>query len=483
MSSQSGVRGALLSGTGVFGAAFGWLLSFKILAHWLGPEGVGLFAQFRQIAQTATLASTYGGTNVFVQGLAVRHDEAARRRFRAVAGKVVFLTGAGVVVLMLTAAPLLARLALSSSEPEVILSLRWLALAVLVNIAATYFTAVLNGYRSFGRLALAQVSGPLLLTLYLVGATNGMPGSRAIVLAIAFVLCFGATALLAMRGAARLPGTTAISRQTSAELQRELGPLLRFAISNLAAAMSTVLALLIVRAWIIEAEGLGFAGLFEAGWTLTFNYTTLLLTACNTVYLPMLSAAVTPSEQKACILKTVYLILGATFLICYGLVIWQVQVLDLLYSPAFKASGAVLSVLAIAVIFRATSWVYGTLMVATRSARAMLASEVALNLGLLATTRYVLDNNPTLAALGWAFVVPHVLYLGFAIEYARANNRLMLRRYIWPLVLLGVLPLAFRSLVQPATDAHSTMGNFPYLAACGLATLAALGAYRRIRHE
>ncbi|MBV5344623.1 MAG: hypothetical protein JZU63_03320, partial [Rhodoferax sp.] len=59
--------GILFSTLGVFGSAFLWLLSFKGIAYWMGPEGVGLFSQLRQMAQAATVGATFGGTNSVVQ--------------------------------------------------------------------------------------------------------------------------------------------------------------------------------------------------------------------------------------------------------------------------------------------------------------------------------------------------------------------------------------------------------------------------------
>ncbi|MBC7405120.1 MAG: hypothetical protein H7252_05495, partial [Cytophaga sp.] len=62
--------GVFVSTAGVFVSAFLWLISFKVVAYWMGPEGVGLFAQLRQMAQAATVGATFGGTNTVVQGLA-----------------------------------------------------------------------------------------------------------------------------------------------------------------------------------------------------------------------------------------------------------------------------------------------------------------------------------------------------------------------------------------------------------------------------
>jgi O-antigen/teichoic acid export membrane protein len=88
-----------------------------------------------------------------------------------------------------------------------------------------------------------------------------------------------------------------------------------------------------------------------------------------------------------------------------------------LYSPQFQDSGRVLMILVIAVIFRSASWVYGTMIMATRNSRVLAASDLATNLLLLACTRHVLDNSASLEALSWAFVLPNFLYLVFVVEF------------------------------------------------------------------
>lgn len=469
---RAGLGGVLLSSLGVFGAALAWLFSFKILAYWLGPEGVGLFAQLRQIVQTATLGATYGGTNVVVQGLADRNDECSRKRFRAMAAWLIGITGVGIALLMLIAAPQLTWLALSSDDSELVQSVRWLAGAVLINVAATYLMALLNGYRSYGYLALAQVSGPLVLSLFLLVSWQGIRLSHPYAMTVAFLLGFGVTCLVSVRGASRLPQLAAAGFQLVSR-EENFHVLFRFAFSSLVAAMSTVITLLIIRSWIIASDGLAFSGLFDAGWTLTFNYTTLFLTAANTIYLPALTAAIDVRQQKACILKTAYLVLGGSLLVCYLLVMLQVPLIHLLYSPQFDRAGQMLSVLTIAVIFRSVSWAYGTLMLATRRARAMLVSEVILNIGLLIATRYALDNYDTLASIGWAFVIPHFLYLVFVVEYARRKNPLIHRRSIWPLLATGVIPLIVMTIFMPVE-------RLPYILMGGIAISWALWAYKRV---
>jgi len=425
---------------GVFGSALLWLASFKVVAVWLGPAGVGLYSQLRQILQAATIGATFGGTNVVVQGLSAREDESDRRRFRATASRWIGGTGAVAALLILILAPVLTRFFLSSDAPSLVASVRWLGFAVLMSVGATYVIAVLNGYRAYRYLALAQIAGPLGLAITLAAAYFLQVNYRPEMLVWLFLLCFGLSYLVGAWGCVHL--TRAFPAMASGRLTfKETRVFLKFGFSSLFAALSTTVALLLIRSWIIESRGLAFVGLFDAGWTLTFNYATLFLTACSTIYLPLLTHSTELKSQRICMLKTAYLVLSGVTLFCYLMVTFKTPLIRLLYSREFDAAGNLLVILAVAVILRGVSWVYGMLIVATRSSRILLLSDVFLNIGLMVFVWHCLRNYPTLEALGWAFVIANFLYLVFVVEYVRRKNDQMQRRKIWPLVAIATLPL------------------------------------------
>ena len=444
--------GVVVSTLGVFTSAFFWLLGFKVIAYWLGPEGVGLFSQLRQIVQAATVGATFGGTNSVVQGLSERTDKDARLAFRATVSRIVGFAGVLVALTIFVAAPPLALFFLSSTEPAVIAALRWMSLAALLSIGSTYAIAVLNGYRSYRYMAAAQIAGTAaLVALLVVFWWIRIPPDPQL-LAASFVLCFGVTCAIGITGVLRLPRFTASAPRQLLN-QKQTRSFIRFALSNLIAALAVTCSLLVIRSWVIETRGLAFAGLFDAGWTLTFNYTTLFLTACSVIYLPLLTAASNNASQKACMLKTAYLVLGAGLLICYAMVVSKEFLINLLYSPQFQDSGRVLLVLVIAVVFRGASWVYGTMLVATRNSRVLLMSDIAQNLLLLAAARYALNRHESLEALSWAFVLSNFFYLVFVIEYARFKNPLLKRRLIWPFLVMGTLPLIYLAVGAEGVNA------------------------------
>ena len=472
--------GVLTSTAGVFISALFWLLGFKVVALWMGPEGVGLFSQLRQMAQAATVGATFGGTNTVVQGIAERAEELARIQFRTSASRIISVVSIVIVLAMIALAPLLSNFFLSSVVPDLVATVRWIALAVLLNVGGTYAIAVLNGYRAYLYLALAQIAGPtaLVMALFSVNLWGVQPDPQ--VLAASFVLCFGMTCIVGALGVSRLPKFNALSKPGNLSIVQSR-TFIRFALSNLMAALSATISVLVIRAWMIDMKGLAFAGLFDAAWTLTFNYTTLFLTACSVIYLPLLAGATNPGSQKVYMLRAAYLVLGISIPICYVMVLFRGPLVHLLYSSKFDASGQVLMVLVIAVILRGVSWVYGTLILATRHTRVLLISDVALNLLLLATTRYSLQNFNSLEALSWAFVLPHFAYLVFVVEYVRRKNALMKRRFIWPYLLAATVPLFYMVMMPDAFHGEYLQFVHWLFMFCGLVfSTAALIAYKKV---
>jgi PST family polysaccharide transporter len=475
-------RGVIAGTIGVIGSGFLWLIGFKLVASWLGPEGVGLFSQLRQIIQAATVGATFGGTNTVTQGIAAQSDETTRRQFRKTAARLIGMAGLTVVVFIVFTVPLTAQFFFSSNAPRLIHAMYWVTVAISLSIASTYVLAVLNGYRSYIHLALTQISGPIALTILLLLCWWHGLAFDPVLLAQCFVLCFAFTFTVGVFGMSR-QAQHHTSIEQGATPQDNMHVFFRFATANLLATLSATAALLLIRSWIIEEHGLAFVGLFDAGWTLTFNYATIFLSAYNTFYLPTLTATTQPEQQRVCVLKTAYLVLGAFVAIFYTMVVFGQWFITLLFSAQFQPSAPVLQILAIAVIFRAVSWVYGSVILATRQSRTLLISELALNASLLASTRYVMNNEPaTLESLSWAFVVPHFLYLVFSIENARAKNKLLRRVDIWPLLLAATLPLLYIACVASNLGGSYYSPAALFFLCSGLATAAATWfAYKKIR--
>jgi len=435
-----------ISSAGVFGSALLWLLSFKVVAYWLGPAGVGLFGQLRQLVQAASIGATLGGTNAIVQGLSERSDEVQRHQFRGTVSRIIALTTISISVAMFFGAQQIAQMFLSANSPELIRSIQWLSLAVLLNAGAIYMMGVLNGYHSFKYLAAAQVAGPLFLAAGLLIFSRIPSYQAADTMAAMLVLCFGLMFLLAWYG---VSSAKKMSYQKEAPLylsKPETLKFIHFSSATLFVALSSSITMLVIRAWIIREHGLEFAGLFDAAWTMTFTYVTLFLTACSTIYLPVLTSAANLDSQKKYITETGFFVLSFVIMASYIMTALKTPLIHLLYSSKFNSAENLLCILTIAMILRSMSWVYSMLMVSSKDSKMLFLSEFGFNVFLLVLVRVTLKKFTSLESLGWAFVITNLLYVWLIMLYVKSKNHLITIKYISFLIIGASLPLFFSTL-------------------------------------
>lgn len=432
----------LLSGFGVFGSAFLWLVSFKIVAIWLGPSGVGLFSQFRQIVQ---VAASLGGINSIVQGVSERSEEVKRAQFRNTVMKFTFLIGAIVAFLLSFFSKEFAIVLFGHISPEIIMGLRWIAFASLFSILNIYIVGVLNGYKAFGPLAVVQVSGPLVIVVCLLILFFGKYDGTSDLLAILFFISFFAMFLIGVFFLSRLPSTTS-DFLSNVLTKKEFNSFLRFASSTILAALSGTFAMLLIKAWIIKYYGLERAGLFDSAWSLSFNYITLFLAACSSIYLPALTQSGKGDSQARYITKAAYFILASVIFISYFVMVFKIQLLRLLYSPKFESSANVLSILLLAILIRSVSWIYGLLMVSSKKPQAILLSEVSFNGASLISVWLAIHSYGTNESLAWAIFIANFLYCIFVLLYVKKIEVTIQLNFICVMLILAMLPLGFFAL-------------------------------------
>ena len=429
----------LLSGFGIFGSAFLWLASFKIVAIWLGPSGVGLFSQFRQIVQ---VAASLGGINSIVQGVSERSEEVKRMQFRNTVIKFTFLIGAMVAFLLFFFSHIFAIIFFAHATPEIILGLKWIAFASLFSVLNIYIVGVLNGYKAFGPLAIVQVSGPLVIVVCLSILFFGKYDGTVDLLAILFFISFFAMFIIGIFFLSRLHSTTS-NFLSNVLTKKEFNSFLKFALSTILAALSGTLVMLLIKASIIKYYGLERAGLFDSAWSLSFNYITLFLVACSSIYLPALTQSRKVDSQAKYITKAAYFILGSVVFISYFVMVFKIQLLRLFYSSKFDSSANVLSILLLAILIRSVSWVYGLLMVSSKKSQAILLSELSFNGASLILVWLAIHFCGTNESLAWAIFVANFLYCIFVLYYVKKIEMAIQLNFICIMLLFAILPLGF----------------------------------------
>lgn len=451
----------IITGVGIFGSALLWLLSFKIIAVLLGPSGVAIYSQLRQIVQATGTAATFGGGSTIVQGLSENSDTAYRQKFRGTITIIIFTIVSLITIGIISCAPFVAQHMLSNDTKEAVVAIQLLSVGIFLNTGTMYLMAVLNGYQSLKSLAAIQITTPLFIVTSLF-LTSFVPHVNTyIMLASLFVIgsAFGFVSALV---ASQKTANYALPRERTFLSKEEVLIFIRFSSATLIAALASSLTMLFVRAQIISAYGLHQAGLFDASWTLTFNYITLFLTACSILYLPRLSQAKDKRQQMYYLQSTCYIVIACVTLITYLIIIFKSQFLHLLYSQEFSTAEKSLHILAAAILIRSVSWVMSVLMVATKDSVTILVSELFVNFLLIALTYWASNNYSTIDAVAWGLFATNIIYFLWMLFYVKQKNKLLHVKGIFVLLSLGVFFIVALFLIQQTPNGYM-LNDYPWV--------------------
>ena len=282
--------GHVLKYTGVFGGVQGLnilinLVRNKIVALFLGPEGMGLVSLFQ-----TTVNFISQSTNLGVSFSAVRNvselfdagDEARITHFVKVVRAWSLLTGLVGMLLCIVIGPMLSNFTFSWGNH----TLHFVLLSPLVALLAITGgeTAILKGARQLKSLAVIQVYSilsALMITIpiyYFFGQSGIVPVMVLMGLATLLLTIHRSYSLYPLR----LTGAKGI-------LGEGMG-MVRLGVAYTLAGVLGSGAEFIIRTYLNNVSGLETVGLYNTGYILTMTYAGLVFSAMETDYFPRLSA-------------------------------------------------------------------------------------------------------------------------------------------------------------------------------------------------
>jgi O-antigen/teichoic acid export membrane protein len=376
------------------------IIRMKVLAVLLGPGGIGLFGLYSLIADFATSLAGMGAqaSGVRQVAAAVGSGDAAQ------IGRTVKVLNWTSIVLGVIGAALLAALALPVSHltfgttleaPGVAL----LGIAVFLRLVAGAPTALIQGTRRIRDLAALTVIGALLNTvvtiplIYYFGAAGIVPSLIAMAL----------TSLLAALWYRRrivLPA----ARLSVIEARYETGELLKLGFAFMVSGLLTVGAAYVIRIFILQADGVEAAGLYQAAWAIGGLYAGFILQAMGTDFYPRLTGAANDharcnrlvNEQA----QISVLLAGPGLLATMTL---APLVMAVFYSVEFQPAVPLLRWLCFCMLLRVVAWPMGFIILAKGAQRMFFWTEIAAAM--------------VQVGLAW-FLLPRVGLVGAGIAFA-----------------------------------------------------------------
>lgn len=401
----------IVKATGLFGGAqvVGILCSVikaKLIAVWLGAEGVGIIGLYNTALEMITAVTGLGLRQSAVRDISKVDSENDRNKLSEVIIVVrrwSWFVGLFGAVTVLSFSPLLSRWTFGNEH--YIWGFVWLSCALLFNALSSGEQAVLQGLGRMKVLAKSSVYGAVValllsLPMYYVWRVEGIVPS------------------LILTALASLFFTWIYSRRTPVQ-KSELSvsetwnrgkPMARLGIYMTISGFITTLLNYFFIAWLNNRSGTADVGYYTAGFTLVTRYVGLVFTAMGTEYYPRLAAV---GDDRKLVGEQVSRQAEASLLILLPIVclflVCQSWIIRILYTADFLQIEGYTSWAILGVLFKAVSWAMGFVLLAKGAGRIFLVTEL-----LSDTTSFVLNIVAYLfwglEGIGIAYLVNFFLY-------------------------------------------------------------------------
>ncbi len=397
----------IIRSLGMFGGVQGVMILFsvvrtKLVALWLGSEGVGMFSIFNSALDMVSGATQLSLRQSSVRDISMATGEERVRFMVSVVMRWAWTLGIAGAFVMMIFAPLLAEWTLGS---EFTWSFRLLSVAVFILSLQNGWQAVMQGTEHLARLAKAQLYGAI------AGFVVSVPlyyffGLASIVPSILIYTASGVTATFLFRAPIEKPAVMPTLTDTAREGRR----FIKLGFFMTVSSFVSLAAGYVFFAWLNRNSSTETVGYFSAGYTVVNRYVGIVMTSLAAEYYPRLSRIIDDrqsviehvSGETAVMLKVLMQL--SVFFIAFSS-----QIIAILYTSDFEVIVEFISLAMAGTVFRAVSWCMAFVIVAKGNGKVYVFTEVLSSVVYLAVnvTSYTLYG---LTGLGYAYCIWWICY-------------------------------------------------------------------------
>lgn len=351
------------------------LVRGKLVAMFLGPEGMGISSLYTSAANSVQQISSLGLNLSLVKETAAGKDDSDRiPHILAVALRLITLTALLGGIICILAAPLLSMWTFGSTDYTTGFML--LSISIALSIAGAGYLSLLQGMGEVKRLTKASLVGGLTglfcgVPLYYFFGDRGIVPAIIILSAAIFLFYF-----ISFRQSVRIKRVR-FNWQTHKPLVRRL---LSIGFVLMLGSLAGTLTNYLINTFIRMAGSVGDVGLFQAANSLTNQYVGIIFSALALDYFPRLAAAKDDTDKFNGIInrqiEIVSLIVTPLILI---LILTAPLVIRIFLTSQFMAITPLIRWLALGVMLQAVAFPMGYVFIARDNKRLYILTEVVMS--------------------------------------------------------------------------------------------------------
>lgn len=396
--------GAVLTTAAQLSKIGGGFLLLKLIAVYLGPEGLGQIGNFMSVVTILSLIAGGGVVNGVIKYVAALKNE--RKKL------LIFVSSVKVYSFVFSFFIAVAGCLLSEKIAFYIFgdsSKYWLiivlALAQMGFGFTNLVTGVANGLMDTRSYALIQVGGNLLvlpIAWVLVSKLHFAGAALSIVL---FYFSYTLPAYYFYRKSVFFNRTLLFS-----SLRANVSRLSIYTIMACVGAVSVPLVEIIVRAQLISNAGLDAAGIWQGSIKLSSAYMGFFTVFLAVYFMPLIVKLDGKKEISSTVIRFIAIVMTVFLVGASALYLCRATFIPLLLSSNFSALEELIKYQLVGDFFRVSSYVIGFVVIARSSLKVYLFSEVVQGLLFMSLSSLFLSQGMSLKGVFMAHIIMNVIY-------------------------------------------------------------------------
>ena len=381
------------------------LIRNKVIAIFLGAEGVGMISLFNSSIEMVSSLTNLGLRQSSVRDVATANKRGAEvlKKVSGVVRKLSLVLGLFGAMVFIGAAPLLSKVTFGNDQN--IWSFVLLSAALLFNALASGEQAILQGSEKLKIFARSTVAGSITsllvaIPLYYYFAMQGVVPSLLLTSFFTFIFNFIASKKASLKS----------EKVTIKTAFKEGAPMLKLGVYMTISGFMTTLLNYILIAWLNRYASMSEVGYYQAGFTLVTRYVGLIFVAMSTEYYPRLASVQNDREQLSLqVSRQMESSLLMLLPIISLFLLLQNWIIPLLYKSDFVAVAGYTTWAMPGVIFKAISWSLGFILLAKGEGKLFLITELISDVTSI-VINILLYLNLGLEGLGIAYTINFIVY-------------------------------------------------------------------------
>lgn len=381
------------------------LITNKVCAVYLGPQGYALMGQLQNIQ---VIATSLGGV-CFATGVTkfasdgASHDSEKKSIYSATIRMSLILSAAASIIFLFFSETI-AKQYLGSADFTLVIIL--LSLSIPFQVSVALYVAYLNGKGSIRRyfeinlVQIISVSALVCAFVYFYGIEGALYSMVSSVLLVTLLILPDAKKLY----------SNSIGLLSIISRKKEYKLIIGQATMYIVASIAVPLSMMTVRGYLINVSGIEVAGLWQALNKISELHVSLVSTTLAVYFLPKISSTVDVMNLRAQIAFGYKFVSALITLSCVALFCMREIIFSIALSPEFSVLSDYYMMQLLGDIFKALSWLGGFILIAKSKFKQYIACEI-LAAVFFSALPYILDGlAPPLILAVATYVLTYLLY-------------------------------------------------------------------------